>query len=297
MKRKALGKGLGALIPAAIGSSAAKEGLLWVDLDRIMTNPRQPRKRFGEEGLEALARSIRDHGMLQPILIRRELKGYQLVAGERRWRAAQKAGLRKVPAILRDTTDDRVLEVALVENLQREDLNPVEEAKAYEWLVKELNLTQEEVASRVGRQRATVANSLRILKLPEEVQEIIRRDQLSAGHAKVLSGMEDAAEQIRVARLAQRRGLSVRALERLVARDSKAKAPARSKENPCLDPNTVRAVQNLKRALGTQVRIERRAKGGSLIVEFYDEEDLHRLYTLLLAAARSSHTGAKGGLE
>jgi len=297
MKRKALGRGLGALIPAVSGSSAPEEGLVWVDLDQIVANPRQPREAFEEERLEELAQSIQQHGVIQPVVVRRDKLGYQLVAGERRWRAAQKAGLRKLPAIVRKVSDDRALDMALIENIQRQDLNPVEEAQAFHRLLEEFALTQEEVARRVGMKRASISNSLRILKLPDEIQDGLRRGALSAGHAKVLSGLDSPEEQVRLAREVEKRDLSVRSLEDLIARGQKRSRPrASATATPeRLDPNTARAAEQLTRALGTRVRIQRRGKRGALVLEFYNEEDLQRLYGLLLDAARAGRATMKGG--
>jgi ParB family chromosome partitioning protein len=297
MKRKALGRGLGALIPAASGSSAPEEGLVWVDLDQIVANPRQPREAFEEERLEELAQSIQQHGVIQPVVVRRDKLGYQLVAGERRWRAAQKAGLRKLPAIVRKVSDDRALDMALIENIQRQDLNPVEEAQAFHRLLEEFALTQEEVARRVGMKRVSITNSLRILKLPDEIQDRLRRGTLSAGHAKVLSGLDSPGEQVRLAREVEKRDLSVRSLEDLIARGQKRSGPrASAAATPeRLDPNTTRAAEQLTRALGTRVRIQRHGKRGALVLEFYNEEDLQRLYGLLLDAARAGRARSPSG--
>jgi ParB family chromosome partitioning protein len=298
VKRKALGRGLGALIPAtATGAPPQDEGLVWLDLDQVLANPQQPRESFGEEELEELARSIQQNGVVQPVVVRREKTGYQLIAGERRWRAAQRAGLRKLPAIVRRVSDDRILDLALIENLLRQDLNPVEEARGFQKLIEEHGLTQEEVARRLGMKRTTISNSLRILKLPSEVLDMVRRGALSAGHAKVISGIPEPAEQARLAHEVERRGLSVRGLELLVARVQGKAAPgaARPAAAPRLDPNTLRAAENLTRALGTRARIERRANGGALVLEFYSEEELQRLYTLLMDAARLGRAHLKGG--
>lgn len=296
MKRKALGRGLGALLPAATGAPAPDEGFIWLDLDQIVTNPLQPREEFSDEGIEELAQSIQQNGVVQPIVVRRERLGYQLVAGERRWRAAQKAGLRKLPAIVRKVADDRLLDLALIENIQRQDLNPVEEARAFQRLIDSLNLTQEEVARRLGKKRVSVSNSLRILKLPDEVLDRLRRGALSAGHAKVLAGLATSAEQLKFARQVEKRGLSVRGLENLVARGQGKPAPQTTREAAArTDPNTARAAELLTRALGTRVRIERRGGRGRVVLEFYGEEELQRLYTLLLESGRGGRGSAKGG--
>ncbi len=293
--RKALGRGLGALIPTAVVDEPPREGFVWIGLDQILANPRQPRKEFHDEALNELARSIQNHGVLQPVVVRRASKGYQLIAGERRWRAAQKAGLSRVPAIIRDAAEDQLLEIALIENLQRQDLNPVEEARAFSSLIDELGLTQEEVSKRVGKSRASVANSLRILKLPEIIQDLLRRGTLSAGHAKVLLGLSHPQDQIRLAKAAAKRGMSVRDLERSLARHSRLDGSKRREARTHTDPNTAKAEDDLKRALATQVRITRRGKGGSVIIDFYDEEDLHRLYSLFVGAERTARVSLKGG--
>ncbi len=295
MKRKALGRGLGALIPTAVMEEPPREGFLWVSLDQILANPRQPREEFNDEALEELARSIQSHGVLQPVVVRRGSAGYQLIAGERRWRAAQKAGLSRMPAIVRDAAEDQLLEMALIENLQRQDLNPIEEAQAFSKLLDELGLTQEEVSRRVGKPRASIANSLRILKLPEIVQDLVRRGILSAGHAKVLSGLSNPKDQIEFAKEAGKRGMSVRDLERSLTRHNR---PAGSKSREVrarTDPNTAKAEDDLKRALATQVRIERRGKGGSVVIDFYDEEELHRLYSLFVGVEQTARANLKGG--
>ncbi len=297
MKRKALGRGLGALIPASgPGAPAAEEGLIWVDLDQITANPLQPRQSFEEEGLEELAQSIQQNGVVQPVVVRRDKLGYQLIAGERRWRAAQRAGLRKLPALVRKVSDEKVLDLALIENIQRQDLNPLEEARALQKLIDSLGLTQEEVSKRLGRKRTSVANSLRILKLHGEVQDLIRRGIVSAGHAKVLSGVDSPKEQVRLAREVDKRGLSVRALEQLLERGKGSKRPRPAADAARRsDPNTARAAEVLTRALGTKVRIERRGRGGAVVLEFYNEEDLQRLYSLILDATRAGRASAKGG--
>ena len=225
MKRKALGKGLRSLIPEAPGRDARQatpsgDVVRMVDLDRISPNPKQPRGRFDQKTLEDLARSLKEHGCLQPVVlrVRQNDGGFELIAGERRWRAAQFAGLLKIPAIVREVEDERLLELALVENLQREDLNPIEAARAYQTLIQDLQLTQKDVAQRVGKERATIANTLRLLNLPIEVQHKIEQGLMSAGHAKALASIADADLQRSVAERIVRDGLSVRQVEALVSR-------------------------------------------------------------------------------
>jgi len=238
--------------------------------------------------LEELAQSMRLQGVLQPVIVRTvEDGGYELVAGERRWRAAQLAGLLKIPAVVKEVSDDRVLEIALIENLQREELNPIEEAGAYQTLLNELNLTQQEIADRVGKQRATVANTLRLLNLPPEIQGLVKTGRLSAGHAKALASVPDAKEQIELARRIAGDGLSVRQAEAIAARISKRAARARKKPAP-RDPNVEAAEEALQRALRTRVRIVQGRKGGRLEIHFFGDEELQRVYDLVLEAARKS---------
>lgn len=281
MARKALGRGLDALIPGgsrARGAPGAR--LADIELDRIRPNPQQPRDHFDEGAIGRIAESLVEHGMLQPIVVRQAADGYEIIAGERRWRAAQRAGLERIPAVIRDASPRESLEIALVENLQREDLNPVEEAHAYRLLVEEMGLTQEEAARRVGRDRSTVANYLRLLKLPEQVQAALVDGTLSMGHARALVGLEDPAAQRRLAEEAVARGLSVRQVEARVRRRGEA-AGARRR-----DPDVEAAEGKLSKALGTPVRIRGKEKG-RLEIRFTSLDELNRLYDLLLETGRS----------
>jgi ParB family chromosome partitioning protein len=281
MKRKALGKGLGALLPEP--ESEASASALEVPVQSLEPNPFQPRTRLEPARLEELTASIRESGLVQPILARRLAGGrYQIIAGERRWRAAQQAGLTSVPVTLRDVPDDKLLELALVENIQREELSPLEEAQAFHRLQEELELTQEEVARRVGRERSTIANSVRLLRLPAKVRELLAEGRLDAGHARALLALERAEQQIELAGEIARRGLSVREVERRVAllRAPGRKTPARK------DANTRAAEERLRAALGARVEIQRRGKRGFLRVAFTGEAELNRLFELLLRAAR-----------
>src|SRR6266571_6872667 len=196
MKRQALGKGLSSLIPEPV-LEKGDSGLLMLDTDRIQPSPRQPRSDFG--GMEGLVSSIRENGIIQPVIVRQEADGFRLIAGERRWRAAQLAGVHRIPAIVKKVADDRLLEIALIENIQRKELNPVEEAKAYEVLIEQMGLSQADVAKRVGRDRSSIANSLRMLKLPQKIQDMVRAGTLTAGHAKAIMAISDAETQIKVA--------------------------------------------------------------------------------------------------
>ncbi|MCH7825819.1 MAG: ParB/RepB/Spo0J family partition protein [Acidobacteria bacterium] len=296
MERKALGRGLDALLPQATRAAvpppdivvAAEKserppGGVWeVDIDRIRPNPRQPREHFDEEALERMASSLRERGMLQALIVRREGDGYQLIAGERRWRAAQRAGWLRVPVVVREATTLEALELALIENLQREDLNPLEEARAYEFLASEAGLTQEQVAERVGRERSTVANYLRLLALPERVQELLVAGSLSMGHARALLGLKAPAAQIRMAETIAVQGLSVRQTEgRVRAARRRASKPGTTGVQ---DPDTVAAQERLSRALGAPVKIRGKEKG-RIEVRFSSLEELDRLYEQLLSSA------------
>jgi ParB family chromosome partitioning protein len=282
MKRKALGKGLSALLPDPEPASAAgPEPTTEVPVEQLEPNPQQPRAAIAPGRLAELSASIRESGMVQPIVVRRHRGGYQIIAGERRWRAAQQAGLATVPVVVRDVPDDRLLELALVENIQRAELTPIEEAHAYQKL-HELGLTQEDVARRVGKDRSTVANLLRLLRLPREIREMVGEGTLDGGHGRALLAVDDAAAQLELAREAARRGLSVREVERRVAA---LRAPRRAPARP--EPNTRAAEERLRAALGTRVAIRRRGKGGVVAIQFSGESELSRLFDLLLRSARA----------
>lgn len=283
MKRKALGKGLGALLPEPELPEPGRDRALEVPVEDLEPNPYQPRTHLRPEALEELTASIRESGIVQPILARALAGGrYQIIAGERRWRAAQRAGLAAVPVTLREVPEGKLLELALVENIQREELSALEEAQAFQRLQEELRLTQEEVARRVGRERPTIANSLRLLRLPAKVRELLAEERLDAGHARALLALERADDQVRLAGEVARRGLSVREVERRVAL---LRAPAR-KPTGRKDANTRAAEERLRAALGTRVEISRRGKGGALRLAFSSEAELNRLFELLLRAAR-----------
>ena len=230
---------------------------------------------------------MRNRGVLQPVIVREAAAGsYELIAGERRWRAAQIAGLLKVPAIVKDVSDDALLELALIENLQREELNPLEEAHAYQTLVDELELTQQEVADRVGKPRATIANALRLLNLAPDVQALVRSGKLSAGHAKALVSITKPAEQIQLARRIASDGLSVRQAELLAARTIRITAARAPRKAVRRDPNVAAAEEALQKALGTRVRIVQGKKGGRLELHYFSDEELERLYQIVLAASK-----------
>jgi ParB family chromosome partitioning protein len=293
-KRPALGRGLNALIPqaappaptpvppAAAHASAVRPPFRpdEIDIDLLSPNPHQPRTQIDDQPLEELAQSIRANGVIQPILVRRAGDRFQIVAGERRWRAAQRAGLLKVPVIVREVPDDKLLEVALIENIQRADLNAIEEATAYRRLSDELGMSQEAIATSVGKDRATVANYVRLLRLPGEVRQHVATGALAMGHARAILALADEAAQRRVAREVVASGLSVRETEALVRTGS---APPAAPPATKIDPNTRAAEERLRIALGTRVRIKRRGKGGRLEVDFASEEELQRLFDSLTA--------------
>jgi ParB family chromosome partitioning protein len=288
MKRPALGRGLSALIPDTApppsrAPQAPERGRpTELDIDLLVPNPRQPRQHINDERLDELAQSIRANGVIQPIVVR-TVAGpghqYEIVAGERRWRAAQRAGLLKVPVAVKDVPDDKLLEVALIENIQREDLNPIEEAQAYRRLTDELHLPQEAIAAQVGKDRATVSNYMRLLRLPTEVRTALAEGDMGMGHARALLSLTDEAAQRRVGRDVIARGLSVRETEAVVKREIGPK-PA-SPEPKKVDPNTRAAEDALKLALGTRVRILRKGRGGRIEVDFTSEDELQRLYERL----------------
>jgi ParB family transcriptional regulator, chromosome partitioning protein len=283
-KRPALGRGLGALIPSAAPSVPRERETARpseIDIDLLTPNPRQPRVQMDDTRLDELAQSIRSHGVIQPILVRRAGDRTEIVAGERRWRAAQRAGLLKVPVVYRDIADENLLEIALIENIQREDLNPIEEAQAYRRLTEEFHLSQEAIAAGVGKDRATIANYMRLLKLPAEVRNDLASGALSMGQARALITLPDEAAQRRVAREVVARGLSVRETEAMVRHEL---APAPPPPPPRrADPNTRAAEDRLKVALGTtRVRIVRKGQGGRIEIEFAGEDELQRLYETIV---------------
>ena len=278
-KRPALGRGLSALIPEAPAPPAPAERGLEVDIDLLRPNPFQPRAQMDDAGIEDLARSIRAHGVIQPIVARHaETGGYEIVAGERRWRASQRAGLLKVPVVIRDTPDDKLLAAALIENIQRADLNPVEEAQAYRRLSDDLHLTQEQIAESVGKDRSSIANYLRLLRLPHEIRENLSAGSLSMGHARALLGLTDETAQLRVSREIVAKKLSVRETEALVAR---AGQPSVKRVEQPKDVHTRAAEDRLRFALGTRTRIVRKGRGGRIEIDFTNENELQRLFEYL----------------
>ena len=284
MQKKALGRGLGALIPDFEQPEPAPSE---IDIDRIKTNPVQPRLKLDESRLEELAASIRENGILQPVLVRPTRDGYQLVAGERRLAAAQRAGLLRIPAVVREVPDERLLELALVENIQREQLNPIEEAQACHNLMDTLRMTQEELAARLGKERSTVANALRLLKLPAAVKALVADGKLSPGHARALLSMNSPPAE--VSKLAARmvaQGWSVREAEKWAKRESKK--PRRMTPE---DPNVAAASDRLRLMLGTkiEIKVNRDSRGsGQVRIHFFSQEDLMRIYGILTSNTKTN---------
>ena len=285
MSRQALGRGLSALLGEESDESRSGSELIEIDVDLLTTNTEQPRERFAETELEELAQSIRENGVVQPIIVRQNGKMYQIVAGERRWRAAQKAELQKIPAVVRDISDDKMLEIALIENIQRQELNPVEEARAYQKLIDSFGLTQESVAKRVGKTRPFVANYLRLLKLPKAILSYLESGQLTVGHARALLAVEDATALRNLVAKILGGSLTVRDTEQAVKRLSEKKTGKSTGTKPVkTDPNIIRAETKLRRRLGTHVRIVQGAGSGKgkIEIEYYGEADLDRIYNLIL---------------
>jgi len=274
-KHKALGRGLSALIPEADRLSAGDENFFQCPIEAIEPNPHQPRKEFHGPELEGLVRSVKEKGVITPLLVSQAEGGYRLIAGERRWRAAQEAGLKRVPVVVRETTPIQSLELALVENIHRKDLNPIEEAIAYSKWLEYTETTQEALAKSLGRERSTITNMLRLLKLPKIIQKDLIQERLSMGHARVLAGLKSPEEQKRLRNLTIKKNLSVRQLEKLT---KKRKGDAQPKKKGSEPDHYMRSLaDNLKRSLGTKVAIKKSGKEGNIIIYFYSDEELDRL--------------------
>jgi ParB family chromosome partitioning protein len=276
-KRKALGKGLGALLPS-VPAGAAEKTYMDLPIDEITPNQYQPRTNFDEESLNELAQSIKSDGVIQPVIVRRSGSGFELITGERRWRAAKLAGLKTIPAVIRDVSEFRTLEWALIENIQRQDLNPLEEATAYASLIDDFHLTQEELAQRVGKDRSSIANYLRLLRLPDEIKEKIERNELSMGHARALISLDKAKDQLELANRIISEQLNVRQVESLIRSGKGSRKKARGVSSAAQDPNVRAAQQKLQEYLGTKVSI------GPAKIEIYYEnpDDLIRIYEKLI---------------
>lgn len=286
--RRALGRGLSTLIPTRSSGQAPNHyentasegnGLMMLPIERIEPNPTQPRQHFETNSLNELAASISANGVIQPLVVRRKGDGFELVAGERRWRASKMAGLMEVPVVVQEIADDKVLEIALIENIQRADLNPIETAQAFSRLVRELNLSHEEVGQRTGKERATITNFLRLLKLPEDLQQLVAEARLTMGQAKALLGIDNADQQRELAQKAMQLGLSVRAVEKMV---QNVLTPPEEKADPPaipVDPNVAAAVEQFERVLGTRVRIIPTTENrGRIEIDYYSQAELQRIY-------------------
>jgi len=277
-KRFALGRGLSALIPETESTTTVTNNE--VDIDQLTPNRQQPRMEVEAANLDELTQSIRVHGVIQPIVVRKTDSGFEIVAGERRWRAAQKAGLLRVPVVIRNVEDDKLLQLALIENIQRENLNPVDEASAYRRLIDELKLSQEEVAVAVGKDRSTIANALRLLRLPDDLKADLAAGYISVGHARALLGLHDEKTQRQAAREIVQRGLSVREVEVLIRKLNRAEEPT-PQTPPAQDVHVRAAEERLRFVLGTRVRIVKKKKAGRIEIDFTSENELQRLYEKL----------------
>ncbi len=284
-KRMALGKGLGALLPEL--EQGESKALLYCGIEEIAPNRSQPRRHFDESKLQELAESIKNNGILEPLIVRRVGQGYELIVGERRWRAAQKAGLKEVPVLVKEVEGTDVLEISLIENLQREDLNPIEEAEAFKRLLEEFQINQGELSTRIGKDRTTIANALRLLKLPEEIKNQLLQNHITAGHARAILSLETKEKQKKLCALIINKGLSVREAEAIVKRWSEGlkrkTVPEGRKEELESQLNSLQ--DSLRRCLGTKVRIIPNGKRGKIEIEYYSPDDLERIVELILKNA------------
>jgi ParB family chromosome partitioning protein len=275
LKKVTLGRGLDALIP----TEKERYGYLLANIGEIKPNAFQPRKDFDEESIEELAQSIKENGIIQPLVVRKTEGNYEIIAGERRWRAAQKVGLTKVPVILKDVSDRQALELALVENLQREDLNSIEEATAYEQLIEDFGLTHEEISARIGKERSTVTNQLRLLKLPDEIKEAIITGEITAGHARAILGLQSLTKAKEILEAIRKEKLSVRKTEKLVQKLSTLKEKTAKLDSGDFFINNI--TDELKKALGTHVKIIDKKGKGKIEIEYYSKMELERLIEIL----------------
>jgi ParB family chromosome partitioning protein len=281
-QRKVLGKGLSALLPSKAATPPVKPGVQvsTLPISQIEPNPLQPRTNFDAVRLAELAKSIETNGIIQPLIVRRKADHYELIAGERRLRAAKVAGLEEVPAVVQDYADDHILEIALVENIQREDLNPIETAQALDRLVREMHLSHEDIASRTGKDRTTITNMIRLLRLPKDVQILVAERRLSMGHARAILGLPTPQLQTQLAEKSAAQGYSVRQVERLVQNVNEPREPS---EKPLQDPNIKAAIRELENTLGTRVRIiEKNDQHGRIEIDYYSQEDLQRVYEMIV---------------
>lgn len=276
MNRRGLGKGLEALLPRGVDDES---GIEYIDVDKIRSNKSQPRKYFDDRSLKELADSIKEHGMIQPVIVKAQGDGYVIIAGERRWKAARLAGMKEIPAIVKNVSDQEVLQLALIENLQREDLNPIEEAMAYKALIEEHGMTQEDVSEKIGKSRSAIANSIRLLNLDHRVIDYLITGELTTGHARALLSLEEGDAQFEVAKKVIKEGMNVRQTESLVKRilNGHGKKKRIGESN-----TTYRFIQeDMEKALGTKITIKRTKNKGRIEIEFYSDEDLQRIYEYL----------------
>ncbi|MCJ7803004.1 MAG: ParB/RepB/Spo0J family partition protein [Desulfobacterales bacterium] len=281
-KRMALGKGLGALLPEF--GQAEPKTLLYCGIEEIIPNRSQPRKHFDESKLQELAESIKEKGILEPLIVRRTDQGYELIVGERRWRAAQKAGLKEVPVIVKEVEGREVLEISLIENLQREDLNPIEAAEAFKHLIEEFNLSQEDLSKRIGKDRTTITNTLRLLKLPLEVRNQLLQNRITSGHARAILSLESKEKQKELCALIIKKGLSVREAESIAKRwaEKPKKSITPVKPRGDLESQLSSLQDSMRKYLGTKVHITQKGKRGKIEIEYYSHEDLERIVEAIL---------------
>jgi ParB family transcriptional regulator, chromosome partitioning protein len=281
-KRMALGKGLGALLPEF--GQTESNALLYRGIEEIVPNPSQPRKHFDESKLQELADSIREKGILEPLIVRRTDQGYELIVGERRWRAAQKAGLKEVPIVVKEVEGREALEISLIENLQREDLNPIEEAEAFKHLIEEFSISQEDLSKRIGKDRTTITNTLRLLKLPLEVRNQLLQNRITPGHARAILSLENKEKQKELCAVIIKKGLSVREAEGLAKRWSAKlqKTVSSVKKKGDLESQLRSLQDSLRKSLGTKVHITPKGNGGKIEIEYFSHEDLERIVEAIL---------------
>ena len=291
-KGRGLGKGLEALFndveinthDTERNSSSANEGILFLDINDIKPNSKQPRKNFPDDKIDELAKSIETHGIIQPIMVRPAGEGYEIVAGERRWRAARRASLKQVPCIIRELTEEQNMLIAIIENMQREDLNPMEEADALNQMIVQYGLTQEEVSKSVGKSRPYITNALRLLKLPSEIREMVVQGQLTSGHARAIAGVKDETKQVSLASKTVKEGLSVRETENLANKENESMPNRQAKARPRAKNREITDLEEeLKTVLGTKVEISQGSKRGKIEIEYYSRDELERLLELLLS--------------
>lgn len=289
-KNRGLGKGLEALfsnseidtkeISIEKTEESQEKGISYIDINDIKPNENQPRKAFDEEKLDELAVSIKEHGLIQPVILRKVKKGFEIVAGERRWRACRKAGLKEIPCIVKDLTDEENALLAIIENMQREDLNPIEEAEGINQMITSFGMTQEQVSKSVGKSRPYITNSLRLLKLPEQIRDMVSQGKLTTGHARAIAGVSNGEKQIKLAEYAVKEEISVREMEKLIKEENSAKKKAPRKRNE-KDADVKRVEEDLKQIMGTKVSLNQSGKKGKIEIEYYSREELERLIELL----------------